>query len=188
LIGLLFLNHGKKIIIYKVSLVKLRMNKISYFIEDRVAFGPYPTQQEVEELENNGFTHFVDLTSHIEQGVMPYQTKFNKIKFPIRDRSVPYDFRSFCSFISRMLDLVGENQKIYIHCKGGHGRSIIVVACILYFIYANISSEDALIKASEYHNTRQDIKSKWLPFNKHQTINQRSFVRRVCTYRKCQEY
>jgi protein-tyrosine phosphatase len=160
------------------------MNKVSYFIENRVAFGSFPTQDDIDELEICGFVHFIDLTSHLEKGVSPYQTRFNRVKFPIRDGSVPYDFRSFCSFISCLLTLVNSGDKIYIHCKGGHGRSILVVSCILYFLYNNITVEDALIKASEYHNTRKELKTKWIPFNRHQTNNQRLFVKRVCKYRK----
>ena len=38
------------------------MNYCSYFIKDKALFGSYPTQQSVEELEQEGVRYFVDLT------------------------------------------------------------------------------------------------------------------------------
>jgi hypothetical protein len=158
------------------------MNSISFCIRDKVAFGGYPTQAQIDELEINGFSYFIDLTSHAETGVTPYQTKFKKIKYPIKDRSIPYDFKSFCGFLRLVLSLINRGEKIYIHCKGGHGRSTTVVSCILFLIRDPLvkTSLDALTKASESHNSRENLKRKWLPYPTHQSKRQRSFIHLVC--------
>lgn len=156
------------------------MNKLSYFIENVVGFGAYPTQTDIYELENNGFTCFIDLTSRLEKGINSYITDKMKIKFPIRDNSAPFDTNSFLVFIQYICDLINAREKIYIHCKGGHGRSTLVVVSLMFFMY-NMSLEEVMNRTSELHNARTDLKSKYLPFRTHQTNKQRLFIKKICT-------
>src|SRR6056300_1591238 len=115
------------------------MDKSSYFIENKALFGSFPTQDSVNELEKTGVRVFVNLTYDNETKITPYQTNYEKIKFPIPDREIPEDICKFCSFIVNLTDIINTKldnwELMYIHCKGGHGRSGVVVACILAYMF-----------------------------------------------------
>lgn len=154
------------------------MDKCSYFINNKALFGSSPTQEIVTELENLGVKYFVDLTCTNERGISEYTTKFSRFKFPIKDRSIPENKTAFCSFILKIF-LILKNMKsgvkMYVHCKGGHGRSGVVVASLLC-LYHNITPEIALEKTKEAHQQRKTMRDKWREIGSPQTIFQKNFV------------
>ena len=68
-----------------------------------------------------------------------------------------------------------NGEKIYIHCKGGHGRSGVVVACLLCNIF-KINPTKSIQLTNEYHNQRTDMKEKWRKIGSPQTAQQKTFV------------
>jgi len=107
------------------------MDRSSFFIKDKALFGSFPTQDAVEELETIGVRYFIDLTHSHETKIVPYETRYTYISFPIPDRRIPVNILEFSSFIVKLSDIIlgcGRIKIIYIHCKGGHGRSGVVVA------------------------------------------------------------
>lgn len=154
------------------------MNKGSYFIKNKALFGSFPTQEEVLELEQLGVICFVDLTDHDETKTTPYKTKVTYIKYPITDCKIPTNWKSFAQLIVRICNIIKtleENQKIYIHCKGGHGRSGVLVACVLCYYY-HISAEEAISLTTMYHAQRPLIREKWKRLGSPQGLNQKRFV------------
>ena len=154
------------------------MDNYSCFIKDKGYFGGFPTQEEVNNLENKGFIYFVDLTNNYEKKIKPYTTKYNYIKFPIKDRDIPRNYKMFSRFIIILGEIIKNlvnNQKIYIHFKGGHGRSGIVIAVLLSYIY-NIKPEEAIRKTTIYHNKRKNMKEKLKKIGSPQTYYQKRFV------------
>jgi predicted NAD-dependent protein-ADP-ribosyltransferase YbiA (DUF1768 family) len=115
------------------------MQNSSYFIENRALFGCYPKQSDVDELEREGVRYFVNLTCVGERKIIPYSlpSSCKELLFPIRDRSVPRDWKVFSSFISTLSDIIvnlPSTHKVYVHCRGGHGRAGMVVAILLCHI------------------------------------------------------
>jgi len=53
-----------------------------------------------------------------------------------------------------------NHQKLYVHCKGGHGRAGVVVASILCYYY-NIEPNRALELTTQYHSQREEMRAKW---------------------------
>lgn len=154
------------------------MERCSYFIKGKALFGSFPSQEGVEELEREGVRFFVDLTHSYEQKITPYKTLYNYISYPISDRKVPRDWKSFSCFIIKIADIINSlksNEKLFIHCKGGHGRSGVVVACLLCYIY-NISPEEALQKTTKFHSKRSVMREKWRKLGSPQTRGQKTFV------------
>lgn len=154
------------------------MNISSYFIRDRALFGGFPSQKLVEELEENGVRYFVNLTFSHEYKIVPYTTKYTSINYPISDYKVPTDWCNFSKFIIQVSNIIQnlcDKEKIYIHCKGGHGRVGIVVAVLLCYM-RNITPEKALIYTNEYHNNRVDMREKWRRIGSPQTVRQKKFV------------
>jgi len=157
------------------------METSSYFIPQKALFGSMPNQQRAEILENLGVVYFIDLTSPKEVCLSHYITKYTRIKFPIQDRKTPKDFVSFSRFIYmvyRIIKSLKDKQKIYIHCKGGHGRSGIVVACILC-LYLKIPPEYALDLTRFYHQQRKEMRDKWRRIGSPQTTMQKEVVFKI---------
>jgi hypothetical protein len=169
-------------LVYVIKFNKVVMNKTSFFIDDKAIFGGHPSQDFVEELEQIGVRHFIDLTHQDESNIKPYSTKYNRIHYPIRDLSVPNDFLSFTKFIYQIceaINLLHQGEKVYVHCKGGHGRSGIVVACIVHeLIFKDV--EKALDHTSLCHSKRLEMREKWRVIGSPQTEDQRQFVRTIC--------
>jgi protein-tyrosine phosphatase len=154
------------------------MERCSYFIPDKALFGSYPTQQIVDFLENLGVRIFIDLTNKNESKITPYQTQYKYINYPIADRKIPKNWKTFSCLVLKICDLISKlekGEKVYIHCKGGHGRSGLLVACIFCYYY-NISSDEALLQTNKCHSTRVDMREKWRRLGSPQGKRQKDFV------------
>lgn len=156
------------------------MDNASYFIDNRALFGSYPTQERVDELENLGVRYFINLTFDDEKKISPYKTCTTVVRFPIRDRRTPrnwYEFSLLVTWIKELLHTLKLQEKIYIHCKGGHGRSGVLVSCLLC-LYNNYTPEQALEDTKLYHSHRTNLKDRWKRIGSPQTLSQKNFVRR----------
>lgn len=154
------------------------MNQASFFIEKKALFGGYPNHYQILELQNEGVTWFIDLTHSNEKNIKVYSDLVdNWINFPIKDGSIPSDKKKFTIFlilIQMVLESLKPGEKLYLHCRGGHGRSSLVIACFLGHTFG-LSAIESLALARQLHSTRPNLKSKWLtrwPLNQ----KQRNFV------------
>ena len=140
------------------------MDNSSYFIKNRALFGSFPTQDSVLELEDHGVRYFVDLTDITkEQKISAYITKYTYINYSIDDHSIPNDILSFSTFvlkISNIIKKLNQDERVYIHCRGGHGRSGLVVACILCYIF-NLSPHESLNYTTKCHSHRKNMRDRW---------------------------
>ena len=154
----------------------------SFFIQDKALFGSYPTQEIVNDFEEKGVVFFIDLTTeHEKHKLTKYTVQTSYINFPIRDNYIPTDLFTYCKFICKITHIIQnlkDNQFIYVHCKGGHGRAGIVVSCLLCYIY-KMSSYDALNKTNLYHSKRSNMREKWRSIGSPQTDKQKEFVIRL---------
>lgn len=159
------------------------MNRSCFFYQDKALFGSYPTQENINILESIGVRWFIDLTTQ-KDNLIEYKTKYNKIKYPIIDHNIPKDWYSFTKLLYKIkiildnLKYINEiegNEKIYLHCRGGHGRSGTVAACILSF-YLKIDSKESLEIINKCHKTRKDMSEKSRSLNVPNKIKQISFV------------
>jgi len=156
------------------------MNTSSYFIKDKALFGSFPTQESVLELEEQGVRYFVDLTTpeEKEKKITAYTTYFNYINYPINDRHVPTDWHRYAQFIIKICKIIKQiknEEKMYVHCRGGHGRSGVVVASILCHLF-QLSPEDALKYTTKCHSNRKHLKDKWRKIGSPQTYTQKKFI------------
>jgi len=141
-------------------------------------FGSYPTQESVDELEKNGVRYFFDLTCPGEKRIKKYNTNYVYYNYPIVDHNVPTNWQTFAQFILKIANTIKsleEKEMIYINCRGGHGRSGIVVACLLCYL-KKIPASEAISLTTHYHNQRVDLKEKWRLLGSPQTRSQKRFV------------
>lgn len=158
------------------------MDTCSYFIENKALFGSYPNNSNtLNELIDNGVNYFVDLTTTREKSNLNVYKHNNYLNYEIKDRYIPeniYNFVIFIHKVSNVIKNLKEGEKIYIHCRGGHGRCGVLVSCLLCYMY-NISSNKSLEMTNNYHNSRKNMKEKWRQIGSPQTDKQKEFVIRL---------
>lgn len=153
------------------------MERCSYFVRDKALFGGFPNQETVRKLENEGVRVFVDLTTEDERcETTPYTTPYTYIKYPIKDRKIPNNRETFTVLVKQVTEFIQNGQKVYIHCKGGHGRSGILVACVLCYMY-KLSPDEALYMTNFYHSLRPGMSNKSRKLGSPPRKEQKNFVR-----------
>ena len=154
------------------------MDRSSYFIKDKALFGSFPTQDSVNELENEGVRYFINLTFNDESKITPYTTKYTAISYPIIDRYVPTDWQSYAKFIIKVSYIIRNlkmEDRVYIHCKGGHSRSGVVVASLLCYMF-RLNPTESLEQTTKFHSNRSVMRDKWRKLGSPQTYRQKSFI------------
>jgi hypothetical protein len=162
------------------------MNKIFDFgalIYDQTYFGAYPTQQQIQTLEELEFDLIVNLTFDEEKNIEPYTTHICTIQYSIQDNQIPTDQETFSALIVHLYNLIINHKKIFIHCKGGHGRSCLVSTCIFYY-FTKCVARKAITYITQQHNSRMDMSNRWktikTPFAKIQKSFLYKFLNPIC--------
>ena len=158
---------------------------LSVVIPDRLYFGGFPKPEEVVEMEQQGFTHLVDLTDG--QECPAYATSLTRIHFPIVDHCIPSDPLRYCQMVTHVIsefrgsEFRGTKSKWMVHCRGGHGRSSMVCVSLwmLWNLPRHVTVNQAIAFINDAHVSRPKLRAKWrsrrMPFN-HQ---QASFLHRM---------
>lgn len=154
------------------------LDYFSELIPDKLYFGGYPTDEQLQWMEEQKFTHIVDLTYTGE--MEPYNTSMIICRFAIPDHSVPHDVIGYCAFVSelRRIVLIPET-KVFIHCRGGHGRSTMASVSLWILLHPHLSMSAVIDHVSTVHSRRVVMREKWrsrrVPFNHTQS----SFLHKV---------
>ena len=147
-------------------------------------FGAYPTDEQLRMLESKKFDYIVRLTLNPEKNVEAYQTSIPVIPLPIKDNSVPHDWDFFTVAILWIVHQLQTGKRIFIHCKGGHGRSCLVTACIIYYVQESLNARDAIEESIRIHNERTNMSLRWKgiksPFSKSQYIFLYKYLNPIC--------
>ena len=127
---------------FVVALSPCKPIRNSYMVMDRVYAGEYPrdldeqkSTEKIKQFSQFGITHFIDLTEEGE--LRPYEQMLSShmqhIRFPIQDVSSPASIESVKDLIGQIHGILNESDenKVYIHCWGGVGRTGTIVGCLL---------------------------------------------------------
>jgi len=155
-------------------------------LEGRVVFGPYPSIQLLQELEENDFTMIVDLT-HPSDEPYGYKTDIKRVSFSIQDRGAPENTKKFYKLVRKIFKHIRkEGRKVYIFCIGGHGRSGTLIACMLGVIEVDSGNpnacRDALNLTRKAHSKRKVMKDRMRRIGSPQTMCQKRFVANFLEY------
>ncbi|MBE6307403.1 MAG: hypothetical protein E7084_07095 [Bacteroidales bacterium] len=102
--------------------------------------GEYPGDKDeevakckIEQMHHFGIRHFIDLTEEGElcpySHLLPSDTTYTR--FPIRDCGAPKSIESVQRLLLRIEELKKMDGYVYVHCRGGVGRTGTIVACYL---------------------------------------------------------
>jgi hypothetical protein len=91
-------------------------------------------------LSDCGVTSFIDLTVANESGLKPYAHLLPAVfgsrpttyaRFPIVDLGVPSSKSQMVTILDAIDGAIKKGDKVYVHCRGGVGRTGTVVGCYL---------------------------------------------------------
>eukprot|EP01065_Artemidia_motanka_P026266 TRINITY_DN3118_c0_g3_i9.p2 TRINITY_DN3118_c0_g3~~TRINITY_DN3118_c0_g3_i9.p2 ORF type:complete len:755 (+),score=298.74 TRINITY_DN3118_c0_g3_i9:62-2326(+) len=158
----------------------------NWVIRGRVLAGaaPDPRQrQQLQALAEAGVTTFVNLRSESEkqQSYLEQMQQFapgrrlQTVGLEMVDGGAPNrtakEMKDFLGLVRECCDRVNHGEVLYVHCKGGHGRTGMLVACMLATLY-DMPSMKALNATDTLHSQRKDTEDQCSP----QTQEQRIFV------------
>ena len=125
-----------------------RPNANTYWVvPHQLLAGEYPgdkdpgkAREKINRFLEAGVRHFVDLTELGE--LVPYDAILSEEsraanitatyqRFPIRDNSVPSDAKHLAEILLAIDRRIRQGGVVYVHCRGGVGRTGLVVACWL---------------------------------------------------------
>ena len=142
-------------------------------------FGAYPDGDRLEQLRKLGVTVLVDLTdSHDKVDRYDPPPDMQYTNYPIGDHSSPKNWQSFCKLIIKIETWL-KTDHVYVHCRGGHSRSGLIVAVLLRRLIPDITAEQAIERTTELHNSRIGLKQKWKDLGCPQTRCQKNLVFRL---------
>jgi len=125
-------------------------------ISNNLYFGKYPCNEVIKLLKELEINVIVNLTQQIEN-LPKYDIDCEIINFPIVDRKTG-DYLETIELIKKLADKFNNNNKIYIHCKGGHGRSGLITGGLYSYLFNKTHSEtlDALKVAHQNRKIMTD--------------------------------
>ena len=146
---------------------------LSCIYPNRIYFGPFPNQLMISSLVEEGFNLIVDLTIPEEELLYycPYPLQY--YPFPIHDNSFPSCNISYCHFITQLKVQFRLGKKMYIHCRGGHGRSSMTCVSLVMSLFS-YDLRQSIEYVNDSHNQREVLRNKWRkrrsPFNYEQFV------------------
>jgi protein tyrosine/serine phosphatase len=63
----------------------------------------------------------------------------------IKDFSIPENMDLFIEQINKLANYLTNGENVYVHCMGGHGRTSMVIVCLLY-IFTDLTKEQIFEK------------------------------------------
>jgi len=155
----------------------------SSFYHEQAFFGGFPNEEQFQELLENHFEYFIDLTTLRERDRLKfdYSLEIPKYKnlvyinYSIIDNNVPLSENVFSEILNLFQNILKTKKRIYIHCKGGHGRSSLLVAALLCHLHF-YTPYKALHFTKSYHEKRNNLKDKYRGKPCPQLYHQRKFV------------
>jgi hypothetical protein len=104
----------------------------------RLAAGPYP--RDPADLRAAGIDAFVDLTEPGELPAYPVEGAVHR-RAPIRDFGTP-SVDEMQAILSVLDELLAAGRTVYLHCRGGIGRTGTVLGC--YLVRQGRTADEAL--------------------------------------------
>lgn len=156
-----------------------------------LSFGKYPTHTELAIILTE-YKHIVNICTPSDTAgwntndiyTIPAGSDVTLINYPFEDGThgqYPHQgWDSFPGFINQLITILYNGAsagKIYIHCKGGHGRSALVAA-IIYGRLSPATTQEALAAVREAHQKRRVMDDKWRRLGAPQRAKQKAIVKK----------
>jgi hypothetical protein len=84
------------------------------------------------------------------------------VYYGMKDDEIAPSDDSLRALIENISKRIEDGEVLYIHCKGGSGRTGIVVACLLGVLYPDLSADEVLKRTQKYFELRSRGVGKWV--------------------------
>ncbi len=85
------------------------------------------------------------------------------VYYGMEDDNIVESTEELQSVIENLVEkLSKENEVLYVHCKGGSGRTGIITACLLGRMYPDLSADEVLERTQKYFEMRAKGAGKWV--------------------------
>ena len=115
-----------------------------------LAIMPHPSSgislhSDIECLARSGFDTVVSLLTKAEEqeldlsneSVVVAESGMGFRSFAIPDKRVPQDLPAFCELASEIVNLIGQERRVIVHCWAGIGRSGLLASTVLVLMEHN---------------------------------------------------
>ena len=146
-------------------------------VDKNIYFGKYPNEETLNTLLDLKIDTVINLTHFLEdlpKYALPESVKL--IYFPIPDFGIEEDDK-----VEKLISYILNNLlpgNIYIHCKGGHGRSG-TISALLYGKLYNKNGEESLNYIRECHEKRKTMSRRMRFLGSPQSTSQKEQVLRL---------
>ena len=152
---------------------------------ESVRFGAYPTNEDVVHLSAEGFAAILDVTepadhakAALQNRVLYYEcpSTWSRLHIPLPDRTpgTVDDAKTMVEWVLNILNTT--NDGVYIHCRGGHGRSATIAALVVHAL-ENTNHLQTIRIIRDVHRTRTIMDPKWRKLGAPQTQSQKRFIK-----------
>lgn len=133
-------------------------SRCNFIIDNKILIGAIPISSTINDIVNSGVTMIIDVQDKINNYIVPSNIKY--FHFPIKPGGCPTKLQ-----IEEIYGLIinnYNNEIIYIHCNGGHGRAGMIGAYIMGKMYEwDVFESVSYIEKSR--NTRLDTSRNFIP-------------------------
>jgi protein-tyrosine phosphatase len=176
----------------EAHLIRGPFSHSNWVVGDRVLCGPVPDPRRkaaFDALCKAKITVFVNLLENdgtLDHYLRPYRDAtgneaVSQISFPLQD-GFPMPFARFeelALVLRQIVDSIIEGEgRVYIHCKNGHGRTGIVVSCLLATLY-HLPGMRAVNFCDSLHSCRVDTEDQSSPQTQEQRLSVLEFVSKI---------
>jgi len=139
--------------------------RCNFITEDKlVLVGARPETYTLDKLLDYGITTFVNLEENDEPWYkerLSYDSKYKIMSLPIKNGSVPNKTEAM-NLVEDLLQCWKNKEKIYIHCKGGHGRAGLIGSLFVGIAYS-FDAFEAIQHIEKCRMTRIDKSRNFIP-------------------------
>ena len=159
----------------------------SYKVDDRIYAGEYPAtsnetlgRRELSRFVKFGITHFIDLTEGGE--LSPYSQWLPDgccyTRFAIKDCGVPRSMQEVAELLETIVATIKSDKKakVYIHCRGGIGRTGTIVGCYYAMLLKNYTLANNLLQKQFSESPKSTFR------RTPETLQQSQFIMRYADY------
>ena len=84
------------------------------------------------------------------------------LHYGLKDEAGSFSIESLDSLVTELAKRLEGGEILYIHCKGGKGRTGIIAASLLMVVYPDMDVEEVLLRCQKYCELRWTVPGKWL--------------------------
>jgi len=150
---------------------------MSCLMPNHLYFGPFPNQRMIDRLHEEGFNVILNLTIPGEEQMYYLHEGMEYLSYPIPDNRYPLCVMSYATLVTH-IKYLAMTKKIYVHCRGGHGRSGMTCVSIIYAIYP-FDLRESIAFVNQSHNERNMLRNKWKKRNSPFNYDQFTFLSKI---------